>query len=334
MSMDWIKFMTNTFDDRKIQAIRNMPEIGRSLVLIWLHMLTEAGKTNDGGWIYLTKDRGYSVHELAKNFDEPAQNIEIALRAFQSFGMVEVDDYNRIYIVNWYRHQSVEALEDLKEKERERKALYRRANALVQILIDEGHSRKKIESLLKTRGKYDYEKVQAWYEEMALVKAVPGHVPSKVRQVPSIERELELEKESLKPYAQRPAKIAQIGARSLDSFEKFWALYPNKKGKDRAWKKWQMYWRAGALDVEKVMSGTQAYAQYIDWQRKNRKDFSESFVKHGDTFVNNKAWDDDWSIPTVSGSRTRNVEVTADDPDPLGIDEALRKAAERRGNRI
>lgn len=326
---DWIKIMTNIFEDRKILSIRALPE-GRSLVLIWLHLLVEAGKTNDGGWIYLKADRGYTIHEFAKNFDESAQIIEVAIRVFESYEMIEIDKYNRVYIVNWFKHQSVEALEDIKEKSREQKAQYRRANALAQMLIDDGHSRKEVEQMMKTGGKYDYKKIEALQGHLALIHNVRGHVRDVSGNVRTTDIDLELEKDSLNTLAQRPAKSAQIGARSVEDFQRFWTLYPNKKGKDRALKKWQGYYRAGKIDIDAVIAGTEAYIRYIDWQRYTRKDFSENFVKHGDTFVNNKGWEDDWTIPTTN--TRRNNFVTSDDPDPLGIREQIRKENDRYRN--
>jgi len=45
--MDWIKIMCNLLDHRKIKMIRKGPE-GNTLFLLWLLMLTEAGKCNRG----------------------------------------------------------------------------------------------------------------------------------------------------------------------------------------------------------------------------------------------------------------------------------------------
>ena len=48
--MDWVKVMCNLLDHRKIKMIRKGPK-GNTLVLLWLLMLTEAGKCNRGGYL-------------------------------------------------------------------------------------------------------------------------------------------------------------------------------------------------------------------------------------------------------------------------------------------
>ena len=49
----WIKLTTDMFDNRKIRHLRKLPE-GNNIVLIWVMLLTMAGKCNAGGMIFLT----------------------------------------------------------------------------------------------------------------------------------------------------------------------------------------------------------------------------------------------------------------------------------------
>ena len=43
----WIKLTTDLFDDEKIDFIQSLPE-GDSLLMIWVRLLTMAGKCLDG----------------------------------------------------------------------------------------------------------------------------------------------------------------------------------------------------------------------------------------------------------------------------------------------
>lgn len=44
----WIKITTDMFSNRKIKHLRKLPE-GNSIVLIWVMLLTMAGRCNSGG---------------------------------------------------------------------------------------------------------------------------------------------------------------------------------------------------------------------------------------------------------------------------------------------
>ena len=61
--MDWIKIMCNLLDHRKIKMIRKGPE-GNTLFLLWLLMLTEAGKCNRGGYLMVSDSLAYTGDTL------------------------------------------------------------------------------------------------------------------------------------------------------------------------------------------------------------------------------------------------------------------------------
>ena len=48
----WVKLTINMFDDEKIRLIEAMPEAD-AIIIIWVRLLTLAGKTNDDGRIYI-----------------------------------------------------------------------------------------------------------------------------------------------------------------------------------------------------------------------------------------------------------------------------------------
>ena len=58
----WVKLTINMFDDEKIRLIEAMPEAD-AIIIIWVRLLTLAGKTNDDGRIYID----ISIHALTRS---------------------------------------------------------------------------------------------------------------------------------------------------------------------------------------------------------------------------------------------------------------------------
>ena len=57
--ISWIKIDVGMFDNRKVRYLRKQPE-GDSIVLIWIMLLTLAGRGNAGGAIFLTETVPYT----------------------------------------------------------------------------------------------------------------------------------------------------------------------------------------------------------------------------------------------------------------------------------
>ena len=121
--ISWIKLSTSIFDNRKIKQIRTFPE-GDSLLVIWLQLLCLAGVTNDGGRIYLTTEIPYTEQMLATAFGEPLATIQLAMRTFENFGMIEIID-DIILIANWEKYQAIEGMEKIREQSKIRMRNYR-----------------------------------------------------------------------------------------------------------------------------------------------------------------------------------------------------------------
>ena len=111
------------FDDEKIKIIQAMPE-GDSLLVVWIKLITLAGKTNDGGYIYIAENMPYTEEMLSTIMNKPINTIRLALSTFLSLKMIE-EDTKGIYLVNFEKHQSLDKMEKLKEQNRIRVAKYR-----------------------------------------------------------------------------------------------------------------------------------------------------------------------------------------------------------------
>ena len=122
-AIKWIKLNVDMFDDEKIKIIQSMPE-GDSLLIVWIKFLTLAGKTNDGGYIYITDSIPYTDEMLSVIMNKPLPIIKLAMETFIHLGMIEIDDKG-IYLINFEKHQSLEKMELVKEQTRLRVAKYR-----------------------------------------------------------------------------------------------------------------------------------------------------------------------------------------------------------------
>ena len=109
----WIKITTDIFDDEKILLIESLPEAD-SIIVIWFKLLCLAGKMNNSG-VFMMNDRiAYTDKMLATIFRRKEATVNLALKTFEQFGMVEIVD-GVITIPNWGKHQNLDQLESKKE---------------------------------------------------------------------------------------------------------------------------------------------------------------------------------------------------------------------------
>jgi|SRR5690625_913749 len=120
----WIKLSVTMFDDEKIRLIEQMPDADTILV-IWVKLLAQAGKTNASGYIFLNENIPYTDEMLSTIFNRPLSTIRLALKTFEDLGMIGVDDNSFISVSNWSKHQSTDRLAEIREQNRLRQAKHR-----------------------------------------------------------------------------------------------------------------------------------------------------------------------------------------------------------------
>jgi predicted phage replisome organizer/uncharacterized phage protein (TIGR02220 family) len=123
-SVKWIKLSTHMFEDEKIRLIEQMPEAD-TILIIWVKLLAQAGKTNASGYIYLNENIPYTDEMLATIFNRPLNIVRLALQTFKQFGMLEITDGDFISIANWEKHQNIAGLDKIREQTRQRVARHR-----------------------------------------------------------------------------------------------------------------------------------------------------------------------------------------------------------------
>lgn len=124
----WVKITTDMFNNRKIKYLRTLPD-GDGIVLVWIMLLTMAGRCNSGGMIFLTENIPYTTKMLADELDFEENTVVLALKALQNLGMIFFDG-EYFSISNWEKYQNIDGLEKIKEQTRERVAKHREKKKL------------------------------------------------------------------------------------------------------------------------------------------------------------------------------------------------------------
>ena len=126
----WIKITTDMFDNRKIKHLRRLPD-GDSIVLIWVMLLTLAGRCNSGGMIFLTENIPYTSKMLADELDFEESTVQLALNALEQLGMIQTNDNGFIAVTGWEKHQNIEGMEKIRESKRLAQARWRAKQATI-----------------------------------------------------------------------------------------------------------------------------------------------------------------------------------------------------------
>lgn len=112
----WIKITTDVFDDEKILMIESLPSAD-SIIVIWFKLLAFAGKQNNDGVFLMSNRIAYTDEMLASIFRRDVNVVRLALKVFEEYGMIEIVN-NVICIPNWNKHQTLDAYEKKKERDR------------------------------------------------------------------------------------------------------------------------------------------------------------------------------------------------------------------------
>lgn len=132
--VEWVKITTGMFDNRKIRHLRRLPD-GNNIVLIWVMLLTMAGRCNAGGMIFLTENIPYTPKMLADELDFEENTVILALNALEQLHMIVMDG-TYFSIAGWEEYQNIEGLEKIRQQNRLRKQRQRERQKL---LAGDGH---------------------------------------------------------------------------------------------------------------------------------------------------------------------------------------------------
>jgi predicted phage replisome organizer len=130
----WVKLTTDMFDNRKVKHLRRLPE-GNNIVLIWVMLLTMAGRCNSGGMIFLTENIPYTPKMLADELDFEENTVILALQALEQLDMI-VTDNGFFTIAGWEEYQNIDRLAEIREYNRLAKQKSRAKQKLLQDVND------------------------------------------------------------------------------------------------------------------------------------------------------------------------------------------------------
>jgi predicted phage replisome organizer len=253
-NVKWIKIVTDIFDDEKMLLIDGMPDRD-GIIVIWFKLLCMAGKQNNGGVFVLNDKIAYTDEMLATIFRRPLNTVRLALKTFEQFGMIEIIN-NTITIPNWDKHQSLDKLEQAKEKNRQRVAAYRER----QKALTEGTSPDACN---------DY-----------------GNVTVTEGNDIDIDKEKDKEKEKENNIGTADGETTKQSEKDIESeFETLWKLYPRKEGKKNALTAYKRARKKGTT-FEQVKDGITAYAGVCVGR-------DPRYIKQGSTWFNGECWNDE-----------------------------------------
>jgi len=133
------------FDNRKIKHLRRLPD-GNNIVLIWVMLLTMAGRCNSGGMIFLTENIPYTPKMLADELDFEENTVRLALEALEKLNMI-VTDGSCFAIAGWEEYQNIEGMDKIREqnrlrkqKQREKKRLLPDASRDAHVTVTQSHA--------------------------------------------------------------------------------------------------------------------------------------------------------------------------------------------------
>ena len=159
----WVKITTDMFDNRKIKHLRKLPD-GNNIVLIWVMLLTMAGRCNAGGMIFLTENIPYTTKMLADELGFEENTVKLAIGALEQLNMVQTDN-GYFTIAGWEEYQNIEGMDKIREQNRLRKAAQRmrtKQNALPEssrdshVTVTQCHATDKEEELRIKKEEGDY----------------------------------------------------------------------------------------------------------------------------------------------------------------------------------
>ena len=257
----WIKLTTTMFDDEKIRIIESMPDAD-SILIIWIKLMTLAGKVNHNGYIFLTKSIPYTDEMLSGLFNRPLNTVRLALQVFSNFGMIEYDEYDFLHLTNWEKHQNIEGLERIREQTRERVAKHR-------------------------------EKQRSLPNNQCNVTGNANVTPGNATEL-DIELEEDIDTKSIIAHqkcAEEKTKARKpfSSIHQQEVFELWWSRYPKKKSKGNAEKAWAKINPSAELS-EKILFALAAAVKSYDWTKEEGE-----YIPYPASWLNAKGWEDEYT---------------------------------------
>jgi len=128
----------------------------------------------------------------------------------------------------------------------------------------------------------------------------PIEAPSEPHRSQEQEKEQEKEQEQeqeIHPPASTAGVTVSPNGQGADAFDRFWTVYPRKKGKGAALRAWHHL----KPPLEVVLAAVEAQRRSPDWQREGGR-----FIPHPATWLNQTRWQDEPDPPLLRGRAALN----------------------------
>lgn len=224
----WIKITTDMFDNRKIKHLRRLPD-GNNIVLIWVMLLTLAGRCNSGGMIFLTENIPYTPKMLADELDFEESTVQLALNALEKLGMVQSDSAGFLAVTGWTEHQNIEGMDKIRESKRLAQARWRAKQKALQSTVDSTRC------LVDDADKDIEEDIERDKEELPKgnSKKAPKHKYGEYNNVLLTDDELDKLKAEYPDWEERIERLSSYVASTGKSYKSHYATIRNWARKDQ-----------------------------------------------------------------------------------------------------
>jgi predicted phage replisome organizer len=164
---------------------------------------------------------------------------------------------------------------------------------------------------------------RAYRKRIEEEKGGMGHLstkcPLEIEKEIKLEKEIEIEKDinqdgsNILPFL--PKDETEV---LKNEFEQLWKLYPKKVGKEKAYGKYKKFRTSKKQEeyctYEEVLKGLEKYLEYI-------KQNSWYSPKNGDTWFNNRSWNDEYEIQEQGLPEWFNKDIDIEEPSSDAVDE-------------
>lgn len=257
----WIKITTDIFDDEKILLIESLPD-SDSIIVIWFKLLCLAGKMNNSGVFTLNDSIVYTDEMLSTIFRRKETTVKMALDVFEQFGMIERID-GVLTIPNWGKHQTLDQLEKKREYQREYMRKYR-----------EGQRKIADKSNCKTNSNTNVSSLDKDIDKDNIICS------------PQDGERVQFDQNDDAQDTDPEKKQSQIDERK-ENFEKIYAIYPKKRGKQRAFGLYCQWLKGRVIQGERIkLTNKEMYVavrNYVRQQEQEQPD--QKYWKNFDTLM-------------------------------------------------
>ncbi|WP_242984791.1 phage replisome organizer N-terminal domain-containing protein [Clostridium beijerinckii] len=106
----YVKFRVDMYEDTKFKIIDRMPK--RDLIhYVWNRIVVLAGKVNQEGELYMSRNIPYTVETLSIEFNREISEVKAALDVLMNLEMIEIVDNNIYKVKNFVKHQNIKVKE-------------------------------------------------------------------------------------------------------------------------------------------------------------------------------------------------------------------------------